>query len=78
MPPDIVDESSTSDVTINEGECATLMCKAKGKPQPKITWRREDGERIVLHKSAASGHHVTKNQSSKSEDFSFDGNIAVD
>ena len=62
MPPDIVDESSTSDVTVKEGDNVTLACKAKGKPVPRIAWRREDGERIAIHKSAVSHYHANNNK----------------
>ncbi|XP_050442525.1 lachesin-like isoform X2 [Adelges cooleyi] len=52
VPPDIKDEETISDVTIKEGENATLGCKAKGNPAPKITWRREDGQKIALKNKA--------------------------
>lgn len=32
---------------VPEGSSAKLVCKARGYPQPKITWRREDGGTIV-------------------------------
>lgn len=31
VPPDILDEASTSDVTVNEGDNVTLTCVAKGE-----------------------------------------------
>lgn len=48
MPPDIKDEETISDITVNEGENATLACKAKGNPIPRITWKREDGQKIAV------------------------------
>lgn len=48
VPPDINDEETVSDITVNEGENATLVCKAKGNPLPKITWKREDGQKIAM------------------------------
>jgi neurotrimin len=48
VPPDIKDEETISDVTVNEFENATLACKAKGNPLPKITWKREDGHKITI------------------------------
>lgn len=48
VPPDIKDEETVSDITVKEGENATLACKAKGNPLPKITWKREDGQKIVM------------------------------
>ena len=37
-------EKTSSDTTVNEGEDATLVCHASGRPQPTIIWRREDGK----------------------------------
>lgn len=48
VPPDIKDEETISDITVQEGENATLACKAKGNPLPKITWKREDGHKIAI------------------------------
>ncbi|CAH1721150.1 lachesin-like [Aphis gossypii] len=48
VPPDIKDEETISDITVKEGENATLACKAKGNPLPKITWKREDGHKIAI------------------------------
>ncbi|KAM7361461.1 dpr-interacting protein gamma isoform 2-T3 [Cochliomyia hominivorax] len=50
VPPDIINEESSSDLAVQEGEDATLICKATGNPQPRVTWRREDGEMILLRK----------------------------
>lgn len=33
---------------MNEGENATLACKAAGNPLPRITWKREDGQKIAM------------------------------
>lgn len=49
MPPNIVDdESSASTVAVREGLNASLTCKAKGNPEPKILWRRENGLNITI------------------------------
>lgn len=73
VPPDIVDDRSTSDVTVNEGDNVTLTCTATGKPTPRIVWRREDGQKIVVYRPTAtatapgSNHnnlHGTKSSSS--------------
>lgn len=49
VPPDINDTETSSDVTVTEGENATLVCQASGRPTPRILWRREDGEHLILH-----------------------------
>lgn len=48
MPPDISDEESSGDVVAKEGENASLFCSAHGHPEPRITWRREDGAPLYL------------------------------
>lgn len=50
VPPDITDEETSSDITVQEGENATMVCRATGHPVPRILWRREDGESLVLRK----------------------------
>ncbi|ROT69097.1 hypothetical protein C7M84_012754 [Penaeus vannamei] len=46
VPPNIIDNETSSDVTVPDGESVTLVCAARGYPQPKIEWRREDKEKI--------------------------------
>ncbi|KAK2585131.1 hypothetical protein KPH14_008638 [Odynerus spinipes] len=48
VPPDILDYSTSTDMVVREGTNVTLRCAARGSPQPNITWKREDGERIPL------------------------------
>ncbi|XP_035221860.1 lachesin-like [Stegodyphus dumicola] len=57
VPPDILDQGSSSDVVVREGANVTLTCKAVGYPTPNITWRREDNEPIPL--GAWQGKKVT-------------------
>lgn len=33
---------------IPEGGSAKLICKARGYPEPKILWKREDGGDIIV------------------------------
>jgi len=46
VPPDIIDEESSSDTLATEGMRVALTCRAKGNPSPTIAWRREDGKHI--------------------------------
>jgi len=55
VPPDIIDEVSSSDTLVQEGMRVTLSCESTGVPKPTITWRREskhdddrEGEQIRL------------------------------
>ncbi|XP_077555320.1 lachesin-like [Haemaphysalis longicornis] len=48
VPPDIVGSESSSDMLVREGSNVTLVCRAKGYPAPRITWRREDGMPIAV------------------------------
>ncbi|XP_012274846.1 lachesin-like [Orussus abietinus] len=55
VPPQIIDGSDTStDLAVSEGDNATLSCRATGKPTPKISWKREDGESIVIKVPSSS------------------------
>lgn len=46
VPPDILDDSTSTDMMVNEGSNVTLRCAAIGTPRPTITWRREAGGSI--------------------------------
>ncbi|XP_042229137.1 lachesin-like [Homarus americanus] len=48
VPPNIIDEQTSGDITVPDGESVSLVCTANGYPAPKILWRREDGEKITL------------------------------
>lgn len=49
MPPDILDYPTSTDMVVREGSNVTLKCAATGSPTPNITWKRESGEKIMLH-----------------------------
>ena len=55
VPPDIQLEKTSSDTTVNEGEDATLVCHASGRPQPTIIWRREDGKSFHVRNTKKMG-----------------------
>ena len=46
--PDILYNVTSNDTISPEGASAYLKCEARGYPEPTLTWRREDGEQIVL------------------------------
>uniref|UniRef100_A0A336MSZ1 CSON006129 protein n=1 Tax=Culicoides sonorensis TaxID=179676 RepID=A0A336MSZ1_CULSO len=50
VPPNIVDEESSADIAVQEGEDAILTCRATGHPPPRVTWKREDGDFMLLRK----------------------------
>ncbi|KAH0953638.1 hypothetical protein HN011_002028, partial [Eciton burchellii] len=51
VPPNILDSLSTeSTVAVREHQNITLTCKADGYPQPKLMWKREDGQVITISK----------------------------
>ncbi|XP_052860056.1 lachesin-like [Anopheles cruzii] len=51
VPPDFIAENTSSDVIVPEDSTVQLTCKAKGDPDPTITWRREDNNDIILKDS---------------------------
>ena len=46
VPPKFIDEGTSRDVIVKEGDSAQLTCQATGNPMPKIRWSREDGKSI--------------------------------
>lgn len=47
VPPDILDNQTSHDMNVQEGENVTLKCGAVGSPAPTIEWRREKGKPLV-------------------------------
>ncbi|CAM1299327.1 Uncharacterised protein g2405 [Pycnogonum litorale] len=56
VPPDITDDSGSSDIVVREFESLSVHCKASGYPTPEIEWQREDGRKIRLR--AQNGRKV--------------------
>ncbi|KAH9396132.1 hypothetical protein TYRP_019881 [Tyrophagus putrescentiae] len=46
VPPTFIENETSTDVMVRENQNATLRCKARGHPEPKLTWRREDNKAI--------------------------------
>lgn len=42
LEPPVINDNSTRSVIVNQYESATLECTAKGSPEPRIEWRREN------------------------------------
>lgn len=50
VPPDIINNDTSGDLSVSEGDNATLWCRATGHPTPRIVWKREDSQPIILKK----------------------------
>ncbi len=51
VPPNILDESTSSDLVVREGANVTLKCRAQGSPPPSIRWKRDDNQKISINKT---------------------------
>ena len=58
VPPDIINDESSGDVMVPEGGVVKLTCKARGIPEPRITWRREDGGDIIVKEAGPQGAKI--------------------
>lgn len=48
VPPEFVNEVVNRNISVAENANITLSCRATGNPIPKIKWRREDGQPIIV------------------------------
>ncbi|XP_047025839.1 lachesin-like isoform X2 [Helicoverpa zea] len=48
IPPDFIPEETSGDIMVPEGGTARVSCRARGMPEPRVLWRREDGADIVI------------------------------
>ncbi|XP_071537618.1 protein amalgam-like isoform X3 [Panulirus ornatus] len=55
VPPNILDEQTSTDVEVNEDDPAHLRCGALGYPAPEIRFKREDGVGIRYAVGGISG-----------------------
>lgn len=53
MPPRFVERFTSSDEEVREDSSVSLRCRAKGSPEPDISWRREDGLPINAEKNSS-------------------------
>ncbi|KAL1420863.1 hypothetical protein MTO96_004242 [Rhipicephalus appendiculatus] len=58
VPPSILDEETSSDVTVDEGSRVSLRCRASGYPPATILWRREDGREVNLERYSGRKNSV--------------------
>ncbi|XP_078034686.1 lachesin [Augochlora pura] len=74
VPPDFIPEETSGDVMVREGGQVRLTCRARGVPPPRVSWRREDGENIIIRQPFAAGSqnqktHVTSVTEHQGEDL---------
>ncbi|XP_071809740.1 immunoglobulin superfamily member 10-like isoform X1 [Asterias amurensis] len=41
----------SGNVTLSKGDPFELICKAAGTPQPRVTWERKDGKRVLMRRN---------------------------
>ncbi|KAK2708458.1 lachesin-like isoform X2 [Artemia franciscana] len=49
VPPKILPGETGAETAVREGMNATLICKAHGQPEPKISWKREDNTAFMYN-----------------------------
>ncbi|XP_066975388.1 lachesin-like [Macrobrachium rosenbergii] len=61
VPPNIIDDESSTDVEVSEDAPAQLRCAANGFPAPDIHFKREDGHPIRYAANGINGAQVSSN-----------------
>ncbi|GBP44562.1 Lachesin [Eumeta japonica] len=59
VPPDFIPEETSGDVMVPEGGTARVSCRARGTPPPRVMWKREDGQDIVVRDTAGFKNKVS-------------------
>ncbi|CAH2050269.1 unnamed protein product, partial [Iphiclides podalirius] len=59
IPPDFILEETSGDVMVSEGGTARVSCRARGQPEPRVMWRREDGDDIIIRHTNGSKTKVS-------------------
>jgi len=68
---------AASQVVVAEGSNATLSCRARGHPEPVISWRREDGQPIQLEALDSSPETVSGSSNQQLQQKPIEGNQLV-
>lgn len=59
VPPTLIPERTSSDMTVEEGDTFDLMCDAIGVPKPMIEWSRQGRKPLPVGKEKAMGERLT-------------------
>lgn len=54
MPPKFIENRTSSDVEVKEGESVDLRCAAQATPDPEIRWRRESNQEIQVRSGSST------------------------
>ncbi|XP_053616824.1 lachesin-like [Plodia interpunctella] len=58
IPPDFIPEETSGDTMVPEGGTARVSCRARGVPSPRVMWKREDGQEIVVRDNTGAKSKV--------------------
>jgi len=66
LEPPVINDNSTRSVIVNQYDSATLECTAKGSPEPRIEWRRENNAVLptggIIYKGTKLKIHSVKKE----------------
>ena len=54
VPPKFIENRTSSDVEVKEGESVDLRCAAQATPEPEIRWRRENNQEIQVRSGTST------------------------